>query len=263
MGLREHLFPGHVYGVMNTLPTSRGRLAVAGLCLLVAGYTWAVQAAGEASATARTVRLKGQARISTDNKTWRALKAGDSLATGNLVQTALKAQLDISLDNPGTGTAPAFETANVVSLLEGSVLNINKLATAQTGAAKVETVELELLSGQLGGHFRKPTAGSTYEIRFPKGIVGIRGANFQLVSSGRLEVAEGSVVISMTVASGSLVTEVVTAGHQFDPVTGLVTASGPDRLPPPPKAASEEPKPAPPAPAPPDDPLREIPKRKF
>ncbi len=222
----------------------------------------AALAANGAPASARVIRLKGPARISTDHTTWQALKAGDSIAAGSLVQTAVKAQMDLDLDGRATSSAPAFEKANVVSLAGESVLNVNKLAVAQADGGAVQGIELELLNGEIEGHFRKPPPGSMYEIIFPKGALGIRGADFQLTAAGVVEVSAGSLVISTTIADGSLVTKEVTSGQRFDPDTGLVTAAGQTRMPPPqPKASLEEPKPQ--SPATPDDPLRELPKRKF
>ena len=62
-----------------------------------------------------------------------------------------------------------------------------------------------------------------YEIKLPNGVAGVRGTVYQVTADGVLQVLSGSLVISWTAADGTVMTQTVNGGYQFDARTGLVT----------------------------------------
>src|SRR5690349_5978095 len=92
---------------------------------------------------AKVVGVKGQARYSTDNKTWQTIQKGDSLKPGGIIQTAEKSSVDIIIGerdgrlypivSRDTLVVPEEQTENVVRVFENSVLAIDKLTSEGTG----------------------------------------------------------------------------------------------------------------------------------
>ena len=173
--------------------------------------------------SAKVVRLKGVARFSVAGGPWQALKVGDLLKAGTLVQTAkTKATIDIQLgESAGTD-------ASVIRLLEDTALEIRKLDAKSAGAERVVETELDLRAGQILGVVKKFKDGSTYQIMLPTGAAGIRGdvadsrgTIYALKPSGALAVLTGKMAIA--VASENTVAQIVAADQQFDPATGHVT----------------------------------------
>lgn len=170
---------------------------------------------------ASVLNASGQVRATTDGKTWRTLKRGDSVTAGMLIQTAKKnATVELRLGDIAS-------QAPKVNLAENSVLGIKNLKTQGSGTATTNIIELDLRTGQLQGMLPSSAPGLDFEIEFPTGVVGARSAAsplsstvYALNSSGALAVASGRVVVAM--ANGSE-PQVVAASQQFDPATGRVT----------------------------------------
>ncbi len=170
---------------------------------------------------ASVLNVSGQVRATTDGKTWRPLKRGDTLTAGMLIQTAKKtASVELRLGDVASQSPK-------VNLAENSVLGIKNLKTKGTGTATTNIIELDLRTGQLEGLLPGSAPGLDFEIEFPTGVVGARSAASQagstvyaLNSSGALAVASGRVVVAM--ANGTE-PQVVAANQQFDPATGRVT----------------------------------------
>ena len=199
--------------------------------------------------------LKGNARYSTDNKTWHVLKKGDVLAPGCLIQTAEKSYVDVvmgdksasgggttQVSNPGMnplgggvsggggagggagggGGSAGGLRSNVVRIMENSYLGVDKLLVEKTGADAVSETQLDLRAGQILGSVKKLSGSSKYEIKIPNGVAGIRGTTYIISSSGVVDVLSGSVVIAIVAPDGTVTTRVVTAGNRFDPANGKV-----------------------------------------
>jgi hypothetical protein len=188
--------------------------------------------------TATVVRLKGAARYSTGNGVWQPLdKVGTILKSGTLIQTAANSTVDLVL---GEGEAipaqpvigemlynqPAAEQ-NVVRLFADTTLAIDKLTSEVTGADTVTETQLDLRQGRIFGTVRKLSAASHYEIKTPNGVAGIRGTIYMIGVDGIVTVLSGSVVISWVGTDGTVHTEQVSAGHQFNLVTGELTTLPP------------------------------------
>jgi hypothetical protein len=203
---------------------------------------------GETLVSSTILRLKGHARCSTDGgKTWRMVKAGDTLASGSMIQTAFKSELDLVL-----GETAESQTANLLNLAEDTLLRLDKIArkpgTGSPGTA--EEISLDLRKGTITGNVRKLAATSRYEIAFVHGVAGTREGIYKLQANGEISVLKGRAFIALTDARPA---KAIAAGQQFNPATGTLAALPPQATPSPaewqPAAASQESsvKPAPPA----------------
>lgn len=197
---------------------------------------------------AKVVRIKGSARYSTGNNIWQPLSVGDVLRPGAVVQTdresgsyvdlvlgdgnvpVVAPRLSAGATAPAAGgyavatPANARPTAqqNTVRLFENTVLGIDRLTATQTGADLVTDTQLDLKAGHILGNVRKMSAASRYEIKLPNGVAGIRGTIYHIWADGRIQVASGTVVLSMVDANGNVQTRVITAGNEYNPRTDQI-----------------------------------------
>lgn len=196
---------------------------------LVAGAT----AQNANQATAKVTRIKGSARYVSGNNVWQTLKVGQILGPGTTIQTAANSMVDVVL-GAGEAYAPRptlgeylyyqpLEEQNVVRIYADSVLALDKLTVAKTGADEVSETQLDLKAGSIFGKVKKLSAASKYEIKIPNGVAGIRGTIFFISADGILSVLVGSVVIAYVAPDGSVITQVVNGGYQFDARTGQIT----------------------------------------
>lgn len=206
--------------------------------------------------------VKGQARYTTDNKTWHALKKGDVLSPGCVIQTADRSIVDVLLGDkkgsmeaaspvparynnplgsggigapPGGGPKPGASggvtpKSNIVRIMENTYLGVDKLMVDQTGVDTVSDTQLDLRAGQIMGTVKKLSGASKYEIKIPNGVAGIRGTTYLISSAGVVDVLSGSVMVAIVAADGTVTTRLVTAGNSFDPSTGQITPIPPDVL---------------------------------
>ena len=204
---------------------------MAGVLALAITATAEAQTAKER--TAKVARIKGSARYSTGSNVWQPLAVGTVLRGGMVVQTAADSYVDVVLAEEVTAAPPAAPGAmmnyspnsqqDVVRVFADTVLGIDKLTAVDTGADEVTETELDLRSGQIMGSVKKQSAASRYEVKVPNGVAGIRGTVYLLSAEGVVSVLVGSVVLAYTKADGSVATQVVAAGFQFDSRTGALT----------------------------------------
>ena len=191
--------------------------------------------------TAKVVGKKGEARYSTGNNVWQPLKVGATLKPGTVIQTSLErgSYIDLVLGEgdgmvalgSGSGSAAATESlsyqpsveSNRVRVYENTVLAIDKLTAMETGADVVTETQLDLRHGRIFGNVKKMSAASKYEVKIPNGVAGIRGTTYELSSDGVVRVLVGSVVIAYVGADGTVVTQVVMGGQQFDARSGQIS----------------------------------------
>ncbi len=191
---------------------------------------------------AKVVRIKGSARYSTGNNVWVPVKLGSVLKPGTVIQTGLErgAFVDLVL---GDGEAPIAGVSgagggggagdsmfyqpnseqNIVRVTGNSILAIDKLTSMETGADVVTETQLDLRAGKIFGNVKKMSAASKYEVKIPNGVAGIRGTIYQISADGVVQVLVGSVVIAFVGPDGTVVTQVVMGGQQFDARTGQIT----------------------------------------
>ena len=92
-----------------------------------------------------------------------------------------------------------------------------------TGGDRVTETELDLRKGRVFGTTKKMSAGSQYKVKIPNGIAGVRGTIYTLSSDGVVQVLVGSVVIAFTQPDGTVATQVVNGGYQYDARSGQIT----------------------------------------
>lgn len=189
--------------------------------------------------------ISGQARYSTDGVNYHPLVVGQTLGVGAVIQTAANSKVDLVLgrkiathiDNTTTHAAfapgadskvrglvayRAVAEQNVVRMYPDTVLAVDKLLASDTGVDAVSDTELDLRQGRIFGSVKKLSAASQFLIKFPNGVAGVRGTQFDISADGSITVADGSVVISITGPNGTQ-TVTLNAGDQFNPSTGAVT----------------------------------------
>jgi hypothetical protein len=197
-----------------------------------------VFAADAKQRTGKVVRVKGAARYSAGNNVWQPLKVGETLKPGYIVQTAKGASIDISFEEAfvvssgGGPSGPSKSHMNVfqptmeqdmVRLGEDTVVSLDKLSVVETGVDTITETELDLRKGRVFGTTKKMSAGSQYKVKMPNGIAGIRGTIYTLSAEGVVQVLVGSVVVAYTQPDGTVVTQVVNGGYQYDAKSGAIT----------------------------------------
>ncbi|HTL57061.1 MAG TPA: FecR domain-containing protein [Candidatus Limnocylindrales bacterium] len=195
--------------------------------------------------TAKVIRIKGPARYTTGNNIWQPLGLGAALQPGTVVQTSTErgSYVDLALGDEsvavvqpityrpaiissmasGTSYQPSADQ-NVIRIWENSALGIDKLSSMQTGAETVGDTQLDLKAGRITGNVKKMSAASKYEIKLPVGVVGIRGALYDISAEGIVKVFVGSAVAAAVDSkSGNVTTQTVMGGQQYDMRSNQVT----------------------------------------
>ena len=184
-------------------------------------------------ATAKVVRIKGDARYATAANVWQPLKVGDTLNAGAIIQTAKDSRVDLVLGEKDAianehkwGEVIQYQPEveqDFVRVWENSVMAIDKLMVADTGADQIKETQLDLRAGRIFGTVKKLSAASRYEVKIPNGVAGIRGTIYIISAEGVLSVMKGSVGIAHPDGSGNVVTQVVVGGQSYDCRTGQFT----------------------------------------
>lgn len=225
------------------------------VCGIVLALTTSLSAQNPQQGIAKVVNKKGAARYYlSGDPTPHPLEVGMILKPGTVVQTASGSYVDLVLNNEHAteaatssgGGAPAASLMNAnnryqakveqdaVRINESTVLGLNKLTVTQTGADRVTETELDLKAGRIFGTVKKLTAGSTYQVKIPNGVAGIRGTIYFISADGEVSVLSsladlsrlvpsGSVVLAYVGPDGNVITQVVGDGQHFDTRTGQLT----------------------------------------
>ena len=206
----------------------------------------------------KVLRITGQARYSTDNKTWQQLNTGDILRPGSVIVTAEKSTVDLLMgDKDAVGLTPNMaasapsapsvtpisakggslyvaeeEQANLIRIFQSSVMAVDKLNVDRTGVDEVSETQLDLRAGQIMGVVKKLSTPSKYEIKIPNGVAGIRGTVYVLSSSGATYVMKkkpnepaSSLVLALVGSDSLVTTRIVPGGSGYDPATGVVSST--------------------------------------
>ncbi len=192
--------------------------------LAIAGLATVASAEG-IKQEVRVWKIEGNARYSTDNRTWHTLHKGDLVGNGAVIQTAEESSVDLILGDAqasstpqvlvgppqaatgqigGAGLAAFSENGpkpNSIHLYENSVFSVDSLSKEYTGMDEVSDTQLNLRSGRILGNVKKLSAASRFEIKLPNGVAGIRGTLFTIGANGTVYCLSGSVVISYMVGS--------------------------------------------------------------
>ncbi len=228
---------------MNKLKTLLG-IALSGV-LLNAGLDAFGQTAQSGYAT--VVRVKGIASYSLGDEQWHPIVAGKFLPPGARIRTGDNGVVDIVLgkavDFPQATWMPnrisqatdagvrgliSFKPAveqNVVRVMAGSFLIIDKLTTTDTGADTVSDTELNLKQGGIYASVKKLSPASQYLVKTPTGIAGVRGTQFSIVLNADGSIKSVSVyktqnddglVLAITDASGATQTYMISDGQVWE-----------------------------------------------
>ena len=213
--------------------------------LLVCGVTLAMTLSVSAQTTNRTakaVRVHGSARYSMNNGAdWNELTTGAVLKEGAIVQTDRKSGSYVDLvlgegkavamaapgggkSGPGgAGGGGHSHSANVdlVRLYPDTALGIDKLTATPTGAGVQTETQLDLRKGHVTGNVKKMVAGSIYEVKYPKGVAGIRGSVFDMNLAEGVQNGTITVTCTINMLTGSAVLS-FTADGQTTPVTQTI-----------------------------------------
>jgi len=215
---------------MNNIRSISKYLALTAIALAMVASATAQQMI---QASAKVVRIKGDARYATTANVWQPLKVGDVLNAGAIIQTAKDSRVDLVLGEKNAvaseqkwgeviSYAPEVEQ-DFVRVWENSVMAIDKLLIADTGADQIKETQLDLRAGKIFGTVKKLSAASKYEVKIPNGVAGIRGTIYIISAEGVLSVLKGSVVIAYADGAGNIVTQVVVGGQSYDIRTGQFT----------------------------------------
>ena len=203
-------------------------------CGIALAMVSTVAAQNDNLVTAKVVRLKGSARYKVGTGPWQTLKTGDLLKQGTVIETGMNdSRVDIVLGEGSPSAAkpimgevltyhPAAEQ-NLVRIWENSRLSIDKLTKTQTGADEVTDTKLDLQAGHIFGSVKKLSAASTYEVKIPNGVAGIRGTIYDISVEGVVKVLVGSVYLAYINSQGKATTQVIMGEQQFDMRTGVLT----------------------------------------
>jgi hypothetical protein len=220
-------------------------------CSIALAMTTSLSAQNVQQGVVKVVNIKGSARyLYGANATWQPLKTGALLKPGAIIQTASGSYVDIVLNNPNAAGIPLSAMTEMASMssssssgpssniayqpkaeqdavriFENTVLGIDKLTVDQTGADTVTETQLDLKAGSIFGTVKKLSAASKYEVKIPNGVAGIRGTIYFLSADGVFRVLDGSAVLAYVGSNGTVITQVVTAGQQFDARTGKMSAA--------------------------------------
>jgi hypothetical protein len=220
---------------------------------------------------AKVVRIQGTARYMPPGGSWQDVQRGSILKPGSVLQTDIDkgSYVDLVLGS-GTGPLPGFGSGDyrkigpnigpnmparymrytvqtgqtVVRVFGNTVLGVDKLLKTETGAGTATETELDLRKGHILGNVKKLTAGSTFHIRYPKGVAAIRGSVFDMtveeireivqgVESGTVTIrclfsmSEGSATITFLRADGTTITQIVEAMQSWDSGTPTTTMTIP------------------------------------
>jgi hypothetical protein len=197
----------------------------------------AVANAETTESVVKVVRLKGSARYSTGKNVWQALEVGTILKAGSIIQTAASSTVDLVIAEKGASGAETkvgggtpmslkdYESYqpksqyDVIRIWEDSVLAVDKLTVVQTGTDKVTDTQLDLRAGRIFFAVKKVSAASTFEIKVPNGVAGIRGTVGMASALGVFGCAQGSIGVAFKTPQGPS-TKIVDTGFQFDIRTG-------------------------------------------
>lgn len=192
---------------------------------------------------AKVVSLQGSARWSKGSSgIWQPIRVGDILTSGALIQTAGSGSyVDLVLNNekamgplagsmmaspptPSTGAGGSHGAKqDTIRVYADTVLALDKLTYYKTGTDTVSETQLDLKAGKIYGTVRKLSPASRYEIKIPTGVAGIRGTTYFVTADGIIGVIDGEVWVSYIGPDGTVQTQRVVGGEQFDVKTGTLS----------------------------------------
>jgi len=139
----------------------------------------------------------------------------------------------VGVSGLGAGSHRPMAEVDMVRVHQDTALGIDKLAVTPTGMGTVTETQLDLRKGHITGNVKKMVAGSIYEIKYPKGVAGIRGSVYDMtlvegIENGQvtvnciLNMSSGSAVLSFQNAAGQTISQTVLPNFSFNTATGTL-----------------------------------------
>ncbi len=185
--------------------------------VLGVAFAFATDVFGQSQAVTAKVRaIRGTAQASV-NGAWKALKVNDSLKAGSVIKTEGESTVDLFINN------------SVIRVTPDTIIGLEKLLATDTGSDKVTETQLYLKNGRILGNVKKLAAASSYQIKTPNGVTGVRGTDFDIsyvpLGNGQFKLTvtsvTGTLVTSAANSQGVILTAVVNTGETWSPGEGL------------------------------------------
>ena len=223
------------------------------LCGLLAGVISNATAETSAQAFSTVVNVKGDVQYSLGDNNWRPLHVGSFVAPGTTIRTSENGTVDIVLGKVehvshfsqtvndarmisdadpkvrGLSLLVPSVVQNVVRLVPGTVLKIDKLKISDTGMDTVSDTELDLQKGKIYAKVKKLSDTSEFLIKLPHGIAGVRGTVFCLDADGNTSVLEsqgGGLVLSLATTTGVQTVQVLPGYQASVSSNGTISITG-------------------------------------
>jgi len=184
------------------------KLSAYGVAFLIASYVGSVHAQQQ-QGTATVQAIRGSAQYTQDGGAWMPLTVGKVLKQGAVVKTAANSQVDLFLKQNGP----------VVRITADTILGLDKLLFEDTGAETVIDTQLNLTNGRILGSVKKMAAVSKYEVKIPTGVVGIRGTEYDISTSGIVHILTGQALVTYITPNKQIHQAMVNEGETFTPPT--------------------------------------------
>lgn len=184
------------------------KLSAYGVAFLIASFVGSVQAQQQ-QGTATVRALRGTAQYTQDGGAWMPLTVGKVLKQGAVVRTAANSQVDLFLKQNGP----------VVRITADTTLGLDRLLFEDTGAETVIDTQLNLTNGRILGTVKKMAAVSKYEVKIPTGVVGIRGTEYDISTTGVVHVLTGQALVTYITPNKQIHQAMVNEGETFTPPT--------------------------------------------
>jgi hypothetical protein len=175
----------HSLAIVNALsPIAPARFVV----LFLLGILLASAGAGaEGPAGPATVKgILGEAQFSRGGGSFTPLRPGTAIQPGDLIQTASRSAVDLSLG----------KIAGTVRLTESTTLVLEKLTAGDGTAGANFEVLLSLRGGEVLGLAKPVPHGSRFEIKVAHGLAQVLEGRFRVDSAARVVVVQGKVLFA-------------------------------------------------------------------
>lgn len=203
------------------------KLSAYGVAFLIASFVGSVHAQQQ-QGTATVRALRGTAQYTQDGGAWMPLTVGKVLKQGAVVRTAANSQVDLFLRQNGP----------VVRVTADTTLGLDKLLFEDTGTETVIDTQLNLTNGRILGTVKKMAAVSKYEVKIPTGVVGIRGTEYDISTSGIVHIVTGQALVTYITPNKQIHQAMVNEGETFTPPT--VDPEAPPTVTPTPPAVQQQ-----------------------
>ena len=191
------------------------------MCVLTGMFGGNVAKAEPTQARIDIKTVHGAAFISTDGVGYLPLRAGDFVAPGSTLKTAVNSSVDLFLPDSGT----------VLRVQPDSMLQFARANKSPAGELTFSDTSLKVLQGSVIGSQHKLVAPSHFEIATSRDTAIIVGTEYVVNADGAVSVLDGTVSLNYNLPGnkGSVKVAVPT-GFSFDPATGTVVPTNPSYL---------------------------------